>query len=58
MLRDAVPSIADLLRTGSAIVAEVAGLPARQLASFMDDVDEVWVVDAFLDQPDRFELGR
>ena len=25
---------------------------ARQLAAFMDEIDEVWVLDPFLDQPD------
>ncbi|HEX2577418.1 MAG TPA: hypothetical protein VHK88_13770 [Aquihabitans sp.] len=30
----------------------LADLPARRLASFMDDLDEVWVQDLFLDQPD------
>lgn len=41
-----------LLGTCRTAVLDLAGLPARHLASFMDDADEVWLVDAFLDQPD------
>ncbi|MCU1499975.1 MAG: hypothetical protein JWM47_3928 [Acidimicrobiales bacterium] len=33
-------------------VTALAAFPAHQLVSFMDGVDDVWLVDAFLDQPD------
>ena len=40
-----------LLRTCRHDLEACAGGPARWLASFMDDVDEVWLDDTFMDQP-------
>lgn len=34
------------------LVTEIAHEPARSLTAFMDGVDEVWMLDAFMDQPD------
>jgi len=45
-------TIVGLLGSVTSSVVELAGLPARHLAAFMDDVDEVWLVDSFLDGPD------
>ncbi|QXC59454.1 hypothetical protein KSP35_13705 [Aquihabitans sp. G128] len=50
-------TIVGFLGSVTTSVVELAGLPARHLASFMDDVDEVWLDDAFLDQPDRTDAG-
>lgn len=45
-------TIAGLLGVCHSMVGSLVALPARQLATFMDEVDEVWVLDPFLDQPD------
>ncbi len=58
MLSGAVGTLADRVRAVPASLADAAGCPARYLASFMDDVDEVWLVDVFLDQPDGFDPRR
>lgn len=50
--------IVDIFGVGFAALVAMVGLPARRLTAFMDDVDEVWVVDAFLDQSDGFNLRR
>lgn len=47
--------IVRLLGTCHATLTGLVGLPARQLTSFMDDVDEVWLADAFLDQPNGID---
>ncbi len=48
MLSGAVGAVAERVRAVPASLADVAGRPARHLASFMDDVDEVWLVDVLL----------
>lgn len=58
MLSGTVGAVAERVRAVPASLAHAAGRPARHLASFMDDVDEVWLVDVFLDQPDSFEPRR
>ena len=50
-----VQRILGLVGVCRSTVGDLVGLPARQLASFMDDVDEVWLLDPFLDQPDGVE---
>lgn len=51
-------SIVEILGSCQAGLTDLVGLPARQLASFMDDVDEVWLSDTFLDQPDSVDRAR
>lgn len=34
------------------LLTEVAHEPVRSLTEFMDGADEIWMVDAFMDQPD------
>lgn len=37
------------------LLTEIAHEPARSLTAFMDGIDEVWLADAFMDQPDSAE---
>lgn len=39
------------------LLSEIARVPARSLTAFMDEVDEVWMVDAFMDLPESAD-GR
>ncbi len=50
--------ISGLLQSCGRHLQGLAALPAESLASFMDEVDEVWVSDAFMDQPDAGIVGR
>lgn len=45
-------AIADLVGTCRAALVDLSARPARQLTSLMDDFDELWLTDTFLDQPD------
>ncbi|CAN5756269.1 hypothetical protein BH10ACT1_BH10ACT1_42660 [soil metagenome] len=54
---EAMSTIVGFIGSVGHSVVGLAGLPARHLSSFMDDVDEVWLVDAFLDQPDGSGTG-
>ncbi len=44
--------ITHLLGNCRSAVRALAARPARGLASFMDDLDEVWLIDPFLDPPE------
>lgn len=48
-------ALIDIARAGRRVIDDLAALPAQHLASFMDDVDEVWVSDALMDQPGRID---
>lgn len=48
-------TIVGFLGACQSMVGALTGLPARHLASFMDEVDEVWLLDSFLDQPDSVD---
>lgn len=43
--------LVEVARTGHRTFDAIASAPAQQLASFMDEFDEVWQVDAFTDRP-------
>lgn len=45
-------AINDLVGTCRAALIDLVGRPARRLTSTMDDFDELWLTDLFLDQPD------
>ncbi len=51
-------TIVGLLGACQSMMGGLAGLPARHLAAFMDEIDEVWVLDPFLDQPDTADAYR
>ncbi len=52
---DVMQTIVGFLGACQSMVGALTGLPARHLASFMDEVDEVWLLDSFLDQPDSVD---
>lgn len=41
-----------LLDRSLELLTEVAHEPIRSLTEFMDGTDEIWMLDAFMDQPD------
>lgn len=56
-----MPTIAGVLGKITASVTGPVGAwtarPAHQLSTFMDGLDDVWLLDAFLDQPELPDLG-
>lgn len=50
-------AISALLHAATRQLDRLTALPAQTLAHFMDDVDEVWVTDVFMDQPDTGLAG-